>query len=92
MKIGCHNIIVEEVPKAALDDDCVAVFNRTNNTISILDELAPTQKLVALLHEMFHCINNELEEETIEGLAQGVAQVVVDNPDFLAEYLRNLKG
>ena len=88
MKIGCHNIIVEEVPKAALDDDCVAVFNRTNNTISILDELAPTQKLVALLHECLHCINNELSEETIECLAQGLAQVLTDNPDLLQEYLR----
>lgn len=32
------------------------------------------------LHELFHAINMEIEEEKIEFLAQAMMQVLVDNP------------
>lgn len=37
-----------------------------------------------LLHEILHAINSEIEEETIEYLAQALYQVIADNPSVFA--------
>ena len=37
-----------------------------------------------LIHELFHAINMEMSEETIEFLAQAIYQVVVDNPNIFS--------
>jgi len=36
---------------------------------------------ITLLHEIFHALNMEMPEERIEFLAQGLFQVMVDNPE-----------
>jgi hypothetical protein len=48
-------------------------------TIRIKKCLPQSQKEVTLLHELLHCINNQMAEKDIEFLAQALGQVLIDN-------------
>ena len=54
-------------------------IDRSTNTISIDKEMAYEQQMVTLLHEMIHALNGELDEKTVDGLAVGLHQIIMDN-------------
>ncbi len=57
----------------------LAFIDRTSNTIHISHEIPMSQQWLALCHEVFHGLNNELRETQVDSLAVGIHQVLVDN-------------
>ena len=53
--------------------------NLSGQTISINKDLPERKKVVALIHEILHCINNEVNEQEIEFWASAISQVLLDN-------------
>ena|SRR3990167_861374 len=80
LKIGGHIYKVE----TRLGDDNLDVANcgRTNRDkgiIAINKSLMQSEREVTLFHEIFHCINNQLNEITSESLAQQIYAVLKNN-------------
>jgi hypothetical protein len=75
LKIGG---IIYSIVYKDLGDDC-GHTDFSTSTIEIDEGLNEEQKNVTLVHEILHCLNNQLSENTIEFLAQGLYQVLKDN-------------
>ena len=93
LKIGGFWYTVTEERDDALDSAClVGEHDRGNLTLSIKSTLDEQAKALCLMHEVTHavssiyCSGHELEESVVEGVAQGLFQVIRDNP-VLANYL-----
>jgi hypothetical protein len=81
IKIGGFRYKVRVVDGSELDSKTGAVIDGPHCFIKLMrgDESFMHQ---SLLHEMFHAINMELPEETVEFLAQSLYQVIADNPQM----------
>lgn len=79
LKIGAHAYTITEEKVGELGQDSCGKHNTENNTITVDKELADTQKVEALFHEIFHALNGEMSETDVEWLAQGMTQVLLDN-------------
>lgn len=80
LKIGAHSYSVEyvKVPKG-IDSVNVGLCDKERGIITIDNSLIPSEKYVALWHEIFHILNGELPEREVDWLAQQIAQVLDDN-------------
>ena len=47
--------------------------------ITIDSKLNEEQQEAVLVHEVLHCINNQLSEKDVEFLAQAIYQIIKDN-------------
>ncbi len=79
LKCGAHTIAVRDVPGWMIPDAGIAYLNLTKNEIIVDETLAPTHKLAAILHEVGHVYNGELDEITNEPMSQLWAQFFIDN-------------
>jgi hypothetical protein len=79
LKCGAHIIAVREVDAWEIPDMGIAYLNLTKNEIIVDRTLAPTHRLAAILHEVGHVYNGELDEITNEPMSQLWAQFFVDN-------------
>ena len=77
-KIQAHNVEVKTVSPSCLDGNAgLSIFPK--NIIKISSELKYTQYVETLVHEIIHFCNGELEERVVDGLAQQLTQVLLDN-------------
>ncbi len=60
-------------------DDAFGDTDFTKGVIRIDKNQKEEQKIATLLHEILHCLNSQLSEETTEFLAQGIYQVLIHN-------------
>jgi len=54
-------------------------LDRSKGIISIKNSLIQSEKEETLIHEIFHAINNEINETLLESLAQQLYAVLKDN-------------
>lgn len=47
------------------------------------------QQYCALIHELLHCINNQLSEKDVEFLAMSIYQIIKDNKTILKELFKD---
>lgn len=60
------------------DTDCGELC-RESNTIFLDSRISQEQKEYALIHEIIHALNGELEETIVDSLAFGIHQILRDN-------------
>jgi len=60
-------------------DELMGITDFTTSTIKIDNNQNDSQKFATLIHEILHCLNNQLTEMEVEFLAQGINQVIKDN-------------
>ena len=83
---GFWNTVTEERDDALASACQVGEHDRGNLTISVKSTLYEQAKALCLMHEVTHAISSvfcsgcELSEEAVEGIAQGLFQVIRDNP------------
>jgi hypothetical protein len=86
IKIGGHIVNVEMVD--VLDNDLVGEANNSRNVIRLVKHYPQSQIEVTFLHELLHMCFYHMgigmgedphTERTVEGLAQVLYQVLVDN-------------
>ena len=95
LKVGGFWYAVTEERDDALDSAClVGEHDRGNLTLSVKSTLDEQAKALCLVHEVTHAISSvycsgcELSEEAVEGVAQGLFQVIRDNP-VLTNYVNS---
>jgi hypothetical protein len=95
LKVGGFWYTVTEERDDALDSAClVGEHDRGNLTLSVKSTLDEQAKALCLMHEVTHAISSvycsgcELSEEAVEGVAQGLFQVIRDNP-ILTNYVNS---
>ena len=80
LKIGGHTYKIELTDdKNLLEKDTAGMLCREKGTIYILKSLMESEKEATLIHEILHAINGELDEVTVEGIAQQLYQIVKEN-------------
>jgi Zn-dependent peptidase ImmA (M78 family) len=79
LKIGGHEFLIKLEHNSKLGDGSCGLCDRDTNTIIINADLHKSQQEATLIHEIFHAMNWELEEEILESLAQQLYQVFKDN-------------
>lgn len=82
IKIGALTYKIRYVDSNELPDNEVGQICLETGSIKILKTLANEQKKVTLWHEIFHALNSELLEETVEFLAQAIYMILYDNPEL----------
>ncbi len=83
LKIGGIIYAIVEVEPSQIDEEGQqGMVDFKNSVIYINKELNKEQKEVTLIHEIIHCINSQLDETTVEFLAQSLYQVIKDNDTF----------
>jgi len=87
MKILNLKYIVIEVESINDNPDLLGWTNHIEQTIKIRRDLSEDRKKVVLLHEVLHCIFQQLgfidehdNEQLIESLSTAFYQVLIDNP------------
>lgn len=60
-------------------DDSLGETNYANQIIYLDPKQTEPQRLASLIHEILHCLNNQMSEEKVEFLAQALNQVIIDN-------------
>lgn len=84
IKIGGVNYKIEFIEADNINDDLGEVrFNKS--VIRINKETDKQQQLLAFIHELLHCINNQLSEKDVEFLAMAIYQIIKDNKKILKE-------
>ena len=78
LKIQGHTFKVQQVDTEELDNDA-GEMNLSRGYIKVRKDLPQTQLEQTLFHEILHALNNEMKEEEVEWLAQGIYQVLKDN-------------
>lgn len=75
LKIGAitYNIVIKD-----LDEDMGRTMF-TNSTIFLDTKLNEDQMMATLIHEIFHCVCNQLTEMEVEFLAQATFGLLKDN-------------
>lgn len=80
LKIGGHTYkVITEKPGEINERGTCGVTNKSKGIISINKNLIQSEKECTLIHEIFHIINNELNEAVIESLSQQLYQVLREN-------------
>lgn len=74
---------IKYVTTADLPTNELADIVKDDKTIKIEDDLAPDIEIEVLLHEIFHALNWEMNEEKTELWAMAWFQVLKDNPQFI---------
>lgn len=75
LKIGAHTYTIEI---KELDNN-LGECDRLKNKISLDKRLPHTQLVATLFHEIFHALNNETDHEKVDGKAEQLTQVLLDN-------------
>ena len=75
LKIGAHTYKIQIVK----DLDKCGSTDRMKETISLADWLPKSQLEATLIHEILHAINNEMDHERLDSLAEQLYQVFSDN-------------
>ena len=101
IKIGYANYTIKE----NIDEHSEGRCHRTTHKIEITTKDTPKSEAInTLFHELFHGINyiwgvpypsNELEEDCVKPMANGLITVFVDNPhlvDMLSEFVKEHNG
>jgi transaldolase len=99
IKVGGINYQVKIVDELT---DALADIDFGNQTMRVVKAKSDAMAQ-AFLHELFHAINGELSEETVEFLAVSFFQIIKDNPklfetketygcDFISKTLKNMSG
>lgn len=79
IKVGGITYKIELADPRDMGDDLATTdFDRC--LIKIDRSIDDSQKGCALIHEIFHCINNQLSEKEVEFFAMAWYQILVDNP------------
>jgi len=75
IKIGgvIYKIVFQEL------DDSSGKTDFSKSIIYLDDKQSKDQVQATFLHEIFHCINNQMSEEKVEFLAQACYQILKDN-------------
>lgn len=99
IKVGFRDYRIESWPaREASASNRFGECDRTNSVIRVRDDLPPQVTAMLAMHEMLHAAweNGDLpgtdEEKTVAVLANQLAQIVRDNPDFMAVIGRLLRG
>ena len=80
LKIGGIKYQVKYVSPTDLDEEGKnGMTNFEKSTIYINKNQDKQQLQATLIHEVIHCLNNQLDEPTVEFLAQGIYQILIDN-------------
>lgn len=79
LKIGGHSVTVRQVDEVTPGEQWSGGWIESQNLIEIRRGQAMSQKEVALIHEILHCINLQLNHDHVEFLAQALYQVLKDN-------------
>ena len=95
VKIGCHTYQVREMDECNndLDGQCspTAVALRISTGARPL-----SRQLVTIIHEVLHALDDMaqtgLKERQVAALSEGLAMVLMDNPEILAAVARCRKG
>ena len=82
IKIGGFVYRIKEVKEDQLPSDRLADCGRNDHLIRVSRDLEDKAKLLILVHEVFHAINFEDAESSVECQAQTLCQLLLDNPDF----------
>jgi hypothetical protein len=75
IKVGGITYKISIVP---MGDDLGQTDFRTS-TIRINEALNEEQKMASFIHELVHCINTQLNEETVDYIALSINQIIKDN-------------
>lgn len=67
-------VVTNDVP-----GDNNGLWDSRKATIFIYRDMPASEQEVSLLHEIIHALNNSIEHEKVEWLAQGIYQVIKDN-------------
>lgn len=87
VKVGGMIYNVKIVPADEFDGKTGAYIQAEKRAIRILDSDRQFMQQ-AFLHELFHAMNMEFEETTVEFFAQSLFQIIVDNPQLFVEEKR----
>lgn len=83
IKLGTHCYKIRYNPMLWHIESLKGSANHITQIIEIDPVLAPSQQLVTLLHEINHIINDnfrcKLDDDEIDKMAQGVAELLVNN-------------
>ena len=83
IKIATHQYRVEFNPLLWHEENLKGCANHLKQKIQVDPVLAPSQRLVTLLHEINHIISDvyrcKLDEDEIDKVAQGYADLLVNN-------------
>jgi len=83
IKIATHEYRVEFNPLIRHEENLTGSANHLRQRIQVDPLIAPSQKLVTLLHEVNHVISDvyscKLGEDEIDKMAQGFAELLADN-------------
>ena len=83
VKIASHEYRIEFNPLLWHEEGLKGCANHIKQKIQVDPVLAPSQKLTTLLHEINHIISEvyrcKLDEDEIDKMAQGMAELLVDN-------------
>ena len=87
LKILGHVVTITRVPASFILSSNIGESDSGQGTIKIVDGLEKSVYEATLLHETFHIIDKHLDlgltEDQVSGLAQGLFQVLRDNPRFM---------
>lgn len=80
LKIGAHEFrVVYASHWAKKDAEDMGYYDPAEGIIYIRDDIPETQQWGTLIHEVFHALNETLDHELLESLAQQWTQVLIDN-------------
>ncbi len=95
LKIGGHvyKVILDGKIKAgtSMGQNC-GQLNRFDGMISVNKNLIRTEQEETLFHEIFHAMNNEINEALVESLSQQWYQVLKDNNLLQNNASKNFKN
>ena len=79
LKIGGHVYKIEYGKDGNLGDVLCGKTHTTKGIIALNKSLIQSEMEATLFHEIFHVINNQFTEVTVESLSQQLYQVLKDN-------------
>lgn len=79
LKIGAHSYKVIEVSAGRLGSTDDASVDKEKGVITINKNLMQSEKETTLIHEVLHVMNNEIQHQMIESLAQQIYQFLHEN-------------
>ena len=83
IKLGIHEYQIRYNSVLWHEEALKGSANHLKEVIDIDPHLAPNQKIVTLLHEINHIINDQysckLDEAEINSMAEGMAELLIDN-------------
>lgn len=83
LKIGAQTYAINPVQAQGLSERACGTIDYYTQGIVLDIGSNPGWVLITLIHEILHGLNPERTEMDVEQIAQGIAQVLVDNPDLV---------